>query len=62
MTEPSVVLTASEREFLVDILTTVLKDSLVEEHRTRTPSFRKHILERGGLIAGLLQKLGVPKD
>jgi hypothetical protein len=57
MAESSVVLTASEREYLVELLKSALKESKIEEHRTRTPSFREHILQRESLITGLLQKL-----
>jgi hypothetical protein len=36
----------------------VLKDTRVEEHRTRTLTYRNHILHRENLLASLLQKLG----
>jgi hypothetical protein len=60
--EPTLALSASERDFLVDLLRTVLKDSRIEEHRTRTPSFRTLIVEREKMIASLLQKLGAPAE
>ena len=53
-------LSAEEREFLVAFLQTALKDTLVEEHRTRAPSYREHIVQREDLITGLLKKLGQP--
>jgi len=58
MNDPSVTLTSAEREFLAELLKIALKDARVEEHRTRTPSYREHILERESMIAGVLQKLG----
>jgi hypothetical protein len=50
-------LTAEEQEFLVGLLERTLKDARVEEHRTRTPSYREHVLHREELIAELLSKL-----
>lgn len=58
MAESSVTLNDDERKFLVELLEVCLKDTQVEEHRTRTISYRDHILHRGNLIANLLQKLG----
>jgi hypothetical protein len=60
MSESQLTLSAEERTFLVGLLELVLKDTLIEEHRTRTPSFRAHIVHREGLINGLLSKLGHP--
>jgi hypothetical protein len=60
MAETPLTLTAEERQFLVSLLQLVLKDTLVEEHRTRTPSYRDHIVHREDLIRGLLGKLGQP--
>ena len=48
---------ADEREYLVDLLESVLKDKRVEEHRTRAPSFREHLLRQEELIVALLAKL-----
>jgi hypothetical protein len=53
-------LTAEERDFLAELLDTVLKETRIEEHRTRTPSYRQHVLHREELIAALLGKLGRP--
>ena len=58
MAEHQLTLTAEERQFLVGLLELVLKDTKVEEHRTRTPSYREHIVRREQLIADLLRKLG----
>jgi hypothetical protein len=60
MAETSMNLTGEEREYLVRLLNTALKELRVEEHRTRTPSFREHMLNDEKIIAGLLGKLGTP--
>jgi hypothetical protein len=60
MAEASMNLTGEEREYLVRLLNTALKELRVEEHRTRTPSFREHMLNDEKIIAGLLGKLGTP--
>jgi hypothetical protein len=58
MAESQLTLSAEEREFLVGLLQTVLKDTRIEEHRTRKPSYREHVLHREDLINSLLGKLG----
>jgi hypothetical protein len=60
MADSQLTLTAEERQFLVDLLELVLKDTKIEEHRTRTLSFREHIVHREEIIASLLGKLGKP--
>jgi hypothetical protein len=60
MAESQLELNAEERAFLVGLLEVTLRDTRVEEHRTRTPSYREHILHKEDLIAGLLSKLGKP--
>ena len=60
MAEASMNLTGEEREYLVRLLNTALKELRVEEHRTRTPSCREHMLNDEKIIAGLLGKLGTP--
>jgi hypothetical protein len=60
MAEVNLALTGEEREFLVGLLETVLKDKRVEEHRTRAPSYREHVLREERLIDALLAKLGQP--
>ena len=57
MAELQVTLTAEERQYLLDILNTMLKDMRVEEHRTRTPNYREHLLHKDAVIVGLLNKL-----
>jgi hypothetical protein len=60
MTELQLTLTAEEREYLAGLLETVLKDTRIEEHRTRTPSYREHVVHRENVILELLKKLGAP--
>jgi hypothetical protein len=57
MNELQLTLTAEERKYLVDLLEVTLKETQVEEHRTRTPSYRQHVLQQEGLIVQLLNKL-----
>ena len=60
MAASQLTLSADERQFLVDLLKAVLKDTRVEEHRTRTPLYRESIVHKEDLIVGLLRKLGPP--
>lgn len=60
MAETQVTLTAEERQFLVELLENVLKETRIEEHRTRTPTFRQYVLHREDVIQGLLGKLRGP--
>ena len=60
MTDTQLTLTAQEREQLVELLQTVLKETKIEEHRTRTPSFREVVLQKEQVIVSLLRKLGMP--
>jgi len=57
MSEIQLVLTAEECESLVNLLESTLKNTRVEEHRTRSPSYRDHILQEEKLFTGLLSKL-----
>lgn len=60
MAESHLTLTDEERAYLTNLLQTVLKDTRVEEHRTRTPSYRQHVIHQEDLIISLLGKLGQP--
>src|SRR5437588_11336420 len=60
MAQLQLTITAEEREYLVSHLEAVLKDTRVEEHRTRTPSYRQYVLRQEDLIVSLLNKLGKP--
>jgi hypothetical protein len=58
MAELQVTLTTEEHRFLVELLERCLKDTQIEEHRTRTPSYREHVLHQEELMTALLAKLG----
>jgi hypothetical protein len=58
LTDCQLTLNDEERTYLVEILERALKDAQIEEHRTRTPSYREHVLHDESLITGLLRKLG----
>ena len=60
MAESQLALTAEERAFLVGLLETAQKETRVEEHRTRAPSYREHVVHQGDMIAALLEKLKLP--
>jgi hypothetical protein len=60
MADVSLTLTSAERDFLIKNLETALKSHRIEEHRTRTPSYREHIVEEENLVVQLLTKLGKP--
>ena len=60
MTDSQLTLTDAERTFLADLLNRVRKETLIEEHRTRTPSFREIVEQREEVINSLLTKLGKP--
>ena len=62
MADSQLLLSDEEKTFLVGLLEVVLKDTRIEEHRTRTLSYREHILHREEVIAGLLRKLGRPPE
>lgn len=57
MSELQLTLTAEERAYLTSLLESVLKNARVEEHRTRAPSYREHIIHQEDLITALLSKL-----
>jgi hypothetical protein len=54
-------LSSAEHNFLVQTLEMALKNHRVEEHRTRTPTYREQILQEEKLIEQLLIKLGKPQ-
>jgi hypothetical protein len=51
-------LTEEERAFLAELLERTMKETRVEEHRTRAPSYREFVLEREKLMGSLMRKLG----
>lgn len=57
MDKVDVTLTSQEREFLIELLQTALKQTLVEEHRTRVLAYRVDVLRREELLNSLLEKV-----
>lgn len=55
--DSQLLLTAEEREHLVELLRDVVKEARVEEHRTRSPTYREHISRREDALSAVLQKL-----
>jgi hypothetical protein len=60
MAELSIRFAEDERKYLVELLQTILKERRIEEHRTRTPSYREHVLTEEKLVESLLNKLQQP--
>jgi hypothetical protein len=58
MSDMQLTISGEEREFLSSLLETVLKETRIEEHRTRAPSYREHIVRKEELILSLQNKLG----
>jgi len=58
--ERQLTLTARERDCLVGILERALKETRIEEHRTRAPTYREHVVDQDRIITALLTKLGQP--
>jgi hypothetical protein len=52
-----VTLTDEERAFLVEVLESALKETLVEEHRTRKPTYRETVVRQEEMIDRMLKKL-----
>jgi hypothetical protein len=50
-------LTAEEREFLVGLLEIALREKLIEEHRSRKPTYREYVLQQELLLESILGRL-----
>ena len=57
MNDVHLTLTTDEAKYLTEVLEAALKNTQIEEHRTRTPAYRQHVLEHEELIAAILAKL-----
>lgn len=57
MTELQLTVTSEEHQYLVELLNDTLKNMRVEEHRTRTPTYREYVLSKETIAEGLLTKL-----
>jgi hypothetical protein len=62
MSELQLTVTDEERRCLADVLKRVLKEERIEEHRTRSPSYRQGVIREETLVANLLKKLGEPAE
>lgn len=60
MSDVSLTLTPEERDYLVRLLQHTLKERQIEEHRTKTPLFREHVIHEEELLSSILAKLGHP--
>jgi hypothetical protein len=60
MSEFQLTMTAEEQHFLAELLEQKLKEKRVEEHRTRTLSYREGIVHQEKLLEGLLNRLRQP--
>jgi hypothetical protein len=60
MAELQLTVTEKEREYLMGLLERALQDVRIEEHRTRTPLYREHVLQQENLIHELLNQLRQP--
>ncbi len=58
MADMQLSLSADEREILVNVVENALKEAQIEEHRTKTLSYRESIVARETVLKSLLQKLG----
>lgn len=57
MPDLQVTLTTEERQYLTELLESTLKETQIEEHRTRKPSYREHVVHQEDVIVALLNKL-----
>ncbi len=57
MADIQVTLTAEEGQWLQELLERVLKDIKIEEHRTRTPTYREHVVHQEQLLQSVLGKV-----
>ncbi|HZN36844.1 MAG TPA: hypothetical protein VFB80_23605 [Pirellulaceae bacterium] len=60
MAELHITLTEPERKCVVEVLERALKETRVEEHRTRAPAYREHIAEQERCLSHVLDKLAPP--
>ena len=60
MSELQLTLSQGQRDYLVGLLETALKNTRIEEHRTRAPTYREHVEQQERVIVELLTQLGKP--
>ena len=56
-TEFAMTITEEERTQLLNWLEQRQRNKLIEEHRTRTPDYREHVLHEEAILDGLIEKL-----
>jgi hypothetical protein len=57
MADQNLTLTSEERDCLIGLLQAILKETLVEEHRTKTLTYRQYIVQKEHLVESVLSKL-----
>jgi hypothetical protein len=57
MNEFQLLLSTEEKDYLVRLLNTVLRETRVEVHRTHTPGFRESVIGEESLVRRLLARL-----
>lgn len=57
MAETQLLLNAEEKDLLLKLLEHEISLRLVEEHRTRAPSYREHIMHDKAVLQRVLAKL-----
>jgi hypothetical protein len=62
MADTQIALSAEERDFLATLLQAALKETRIEEHRTKALSFREHIIHKEELLNAILAKIGGSSD
>ena len=60
MPDSQLTLTAEEIQFLTGLLEMAMKETRIEEQRTRAPNYRAYVLKQERLIESVLSKLGKP--
>ena len=62
MAETNLLLNDEEKELLVTLLEREIAQRLIEEHRTRTPSYREYIEHDEAILQRMLAKLTATAD
>ena len=60
MPDTQLTMNEEERACLVELLENALKETRIEEHRTRAPAYREHVERREKLLIAVLDRLGRP--
>ncbi len=60
MPDVKIALTDDERRYLLELLDRTIQSAKVEEHRTRTPIYRKVVIREEELALSVMDKLRSP--